>query len=288
MADRIGWQPTTLAEALELLAGPTAPVPVAGGTDLMVQAREIGRERRWCDISRVAELRGVASGDGGAAVRIGALATWSELVTADLIREHVPLLGVAALTVGAPAIRNRGTLGGNVVNASPAGDGLPVLLVHDAEVELASLAGRRRLPVGEFWLDYRRTELRPGELLVAIHVPLAAAGDPPTMQVFRKVGPRRAQAIAKLSLAARFWRRTDGSLRGRLALGAVAPVPLRCRATEELLGSQPLDAAVIEAACARLQGEIRPIDDHRSTARYRSRVAQRLLAALLQRMCAGV
>jgi xanthine dehydrogenase FAD-binding subunit len=293
------WQPASLAEAVEVLARPDPPVIVAGGTDLVVQSRSGSAPRPWCDIGRVAELRGIelhsdaagAVSDGpsirGAEIRIGALSTWSNLIAAPPVREHLPLLVEAALTVGAPAIRNRGTLGGNIVNASPAGDGLPVLLVHEAEVELARYGGSRRVPVTEYWRDYRCTVQRSDEILVAVYVPVDAGGDRPALETFRKVGPRRAQAIAKLSLAARFWRRPDGSLRGRLAMGAVAPVPLRCRETEALLGARPLDDATLAAASACLQSEIRPIDDLRSTAEYRRRVAGRLLAALLDHLLAG-
>ena len=270
--------PSSLDEALALLAGGDRR-PFAGGTDLMVLA-EAGKlpHRRWVGLWRLAELRGIAERDGG--VTLGALTTYTEVRRSAVLRRDFPLLGLAAAETGGLAIQNRGTLGGNVANASPAADSPPALLVHDAELELVSSAGTRRVPYAGFHQGYRTMDLSPGELIRAIHLPRRTGER--WRASYRKVGTRKAQAISKLCLAAALREGADGSVAEvRLALGSVAPVPLRCARTEELLRGQRITPELVAAAREELARDIAPIDDFRSTARYRRQVAQNLLADFL-------
>ena len=194
---------------------------------------------------------------------IGALATYAELIASPLVRRHLPILAEASRWVGSPQIQNRGTLGGNVANASPAGDTLPVLAVAEATVVLRSAGGERRVPFGSFYTGYRQTAMRPDELIVAIEVPPVEG-----RQWFRKVGTRAAQAISKVVMAA------VRAPRPRIALGSVAPTVVRVPRTEAVLA----EGGSLAEAQAVLMDEIQPIDDLRSTAAYRRRVSANLLA----------
>jgi len=271
--------PPTLAEAYTIAAG-GAHRPVAGGTDLLVQlSGGIGPPPdQVLDLWRLDELRGIAVRDG--TLELGALTTFTEIRASAACREHTPALVGAAATIGAAQIQNRGTLGGNVMNASPAGDTLPVLLALDAELVAGSDAGERTIPAAAFWPDYRRTALRPDELLVRIRLPLVAD----RRQRFRKVGTRRAQAISKVVLALT-WLSDPGSdvwHDVRLALGSVAATPIRAAAAEAALeGHRPTESTA-ERAVAALVEELRPIDDVRSTAAYRREVAGRVLRRLVR------
>lgn len=275
--------PASLADALALLAAADGAAwrPIAGGTDLMVQINgEIGEPpEQVLDIWRLDELRGIAAEAG--AVVIGALTTYTELRRSPVVAELLPALAEAAATIGAAQIQNRGTLGGNVVNASPAGDTLPLLLATDAEMVLASVSGERTVPATEFWSAYRATARRDDELLVRIRIPLAV-----DRQVrFRKVGTRRAQAISKVVMAIS-WRSEGGPQAPwgdvRVALGSVAATPIRARAAEAALeGAMPSRETAARAAEA-LAAEINPIDDVRSTADYRRAVAGRVLHRLIR------
>ncbi len=274
--------PTRLESAYALLAegngGPWRPL--AGGTDLMVQlAGEIGEPpERVLDIWALDELRGIEVSDD--MLVIGALTTYTEIRRSEPVAEHAPALVEASATIGAAQIQNRGTLGGNVVNASPAGDTLPVILALGAEMVLGSAAGERTVRADDFWPSYRTTALRDDELLLRIRIPLRA--DRRTR--FRKVGTRRAQAISKVVLALA-WRAaaTDAPWTDvRLALGSVAPTTVRAGATEAVLeGSRPTHETA-EAAVAALTAELHPIDDVRSTADYRRLVAGRVLHRLIR------
>ncbi len=269
--------PRTLEEAFAILA--TAPHrPIAGGTDVMVQITgEIGpAPDRMIDLWRLDELRGIAL-DGGA-LTLGALTTYTEIRRSAICREHVPALVDAAATIGAAQIQNRGTLGGNVANASPAGDTLPVLLATDAEIVVGGTRGERTIPVTEFWVAYRKTALAPDELVLRVRIPIAAGRE----VRFRKIGTRRAQAISKVVLALA-WREVGrGWSDVRLALGSVADRPIRARKTEgELEGRRPT-AETADRAATTLAGEIEPIDDVRSTADYRRVVAARVLHRLVR------
>jgi CO/xanthine dehydrogenase FAD-binding subunit len=213
---------------------------------------------------------------------LGALVSWEELRRSALVHSALPVLAEVAEVVGAVAIRNRGTVGGNCVTASPAGDLLPILLVTDALLEAVGPGGRRQIPAAEFWTGYRVTALAPGELLTAIRIPLV-----PDRQVrFRKIGTRRALAIAKV-LVAVAWRpgtAPDGLAPWhdvRVALGSVAARPIRVPRTETVLEGRIPDAATAEVAARTVMDEISPIDDVRSTAEYRRAVTGRVLRRIV-------
>lgn len=255
-------RPASLEEALCALAADPALRPIAGATDLFVEANAGAlRGRRFLDLWPLRELARIeANGD---MLSIGALATFARIARAELVRARLPLLAEAARQIGGLQIQNRATLGGNIANASPAADSLPVLMVAEAAVVLQSARGERRLPIASFISGYRQTALADGEIIAAIEIPLLPEG----AQRFRKVGARAAQAISKVVMAA-----LVGPV-PRVAVGSVAPVPLRLRRTEAVLAA---GGSLAEARQA-LQEEISPIDDLRSTAAYRLRVAQNLL-----------
>jgi len=273
--------PRRLEDAFGLLADADGASwrPLAGGTDLMVQLTgEIGEPpERVLDIWALDELRGIAV--DADALTIGALTTYTEIRQSAAVAEVLPALADAAATIGAAQIQNRGTLGGNVANASPAGDTLPLLLATDAEMILGSVRGERTVPAGAFWPAYRTTARRNDELLLRIRIPLVAG-----RQVrFRKIGTRRAQAISKVVMALA-WRAGAGEAWQdvRLALGSVAATTIRAPATEAVLeGAEPTRETAAAAADA-LAAEIEPIDDVRSTADYRRAVAARVLHRLIR------
>jgi CO/xanthine dehydrogenase FAD-binding subunit len=255
-------RPRTLPEALRMLRDEGPLVPLAGCTDLYVGLHFGTVEaRRFLDLQGLPALRGIRLRRD--TLVIGALATYADIVRSPLVRRRLPILAEASRWVGSPQIQNRGTIGGNVANASPAGDTLPVLAVAEAAVVLRSAAGERRVPFGGFYAGYRRTVMRPDELIVALEMPRV-----PGRQWFRKVGPRAAQAISKVVLAG------VRAERPRIALGSVAPTVVRLPRTEALLAG----GGTVAEARVLLQEEIRPIDDVRSTAVYRRRVAANLLA----------
>ena len=269
----------TLDEAFSIM-GAAPHRPVAGGTDLLVQITGdlAPPPERVVDIWRVDELRGIALDTD--VLTLGALTTWTEIRRSVLCREHVPALAEAAATIGAAQIQNRGTIGGNVANASPAGDSLPVLLALDAEIVVGSGRGERTIPAREFWVAYRQTALEPDELVVRVRIPLVGGRE----VRFRKVGTRRAQAISKVVMAVA-WRehgRAGGWSDVRVALGSVAPTPIRALATERALeGARPTPETADRAA-ETLAGEIQPIDDVRSTADYRRIVSGRVLHRIVR------
>lgn len=273
--------PRRLDDALALLAATDGPAwrPLAGGTDLMVQLTgEIGEPpERVLDIWALDELRGIRL-DADALV-IGALTTYTEIRRSPIVAEVFPALADAAATIGAAQIQNRGTLGGNVVNASPAGDTLPLLLATDAEFILGSARGERSVPAGEFWPAYRTTARRDDELLLRIRIPLGAGRE----LRFRKIGTRRAQAISKVVMALAWRADADAAWHDvRLALGSVAATTIRAPATEAALeGARPTRETAAAASDA-LTAEIAPIDDVRSTADYRRAVAARVLHRLIR------
>lgn len=280
--------PESLTEALKLLAGTPRPVPFAGGTELMVQAgkiREAGKTKEAGDylfLHRIPELQGIG---GEGRVRIGAALNFAGLIGSPLCP---PLLRRAALGIGAPGIRNLGTIGGNICNASPAGDSLPPLYLYDAVLILASLGKGgellyRRLPIEDFILGVRKTALGEGELLAALEIPAASFSH----EAYEKAGARKAQAVSKLSFAAAAL--VEGGLIRdfRAAFGAVGPRVLRCRDIEDSL--QGAEAAALgeennlAGEIIRAYGErLRPIDDQRSTAEYRRTVCLRLLGNFLE------
>jgi carbon-monoxide dehydrogenase medium subunit len=269
--------PRILAHAYDLLAQ-GGWTPIAGGTDLMVRITgEIGEPPgRLLDIWRLDELRGVELRDG--ALVIGALTTYTELRRSKAVIDHLPVLAEAAATIGAAQIQNRGTIGGNIVNASPAGDTLPVLLATDARIVVGGTRGERSVAAAEFWTGYRATVRADDELVLRVEVPLPAG-----RQVrFRKVGTRRAQAISKVVMALAWTPGVDGTWRDvRVAFGSIAAVPVRVAAVEAALEGAVIDAGVVEHARALVEAAIEPIDDVRSTAAYRRAVSGRILARAL-------
>jgi CO/xanthine dehydrogenase FAD-binding subunit len=269
--------PRSLDEAFAILAtGPHRPI--AGGTDVMVQITgELGpAPDRMIDLWRLDELRGIAFETG--ALTLGALTTYSEIRRSPVCREHVPALVDAAATIGAAQIQNRGTLGGNVANASPAGDTLPVLLATDAQIVVGGPRGERTIPVTGFWVAYRKTALAPDELVLRIRIPLIARRE----VRFRKIGTRRAQAISKVVMALAWRDGGQGWSDVRLALGSVADRPIRAHDTERVLEGGRPTPEIAERAAATLAAEIQPIDDVRSTAEYRRAVAARVLHRLIR------
>jgi len=270
--------PRNLFEAYERLAAGAAR-PIAGGTDVMVAITgELGPiPERMLDLSRLEELRGISLEHG--ALILGARTTYTEIRRSTVCREHLPALVDAAATIGAAQIQNRGTIGGNIANASPAGDTLPVLLAADAVLLVGGQRGEREVPMTAFFVDYRKTALAPDELILQVRIPLPAG----RALRFRKVGTRRAQAISKVVMALA-WRDlgTAGWQDVRVALGSVAATPIRAAATEAVLeGARPTPEAADRAA-ETLAGELEPIDDVRSTADYRRLVAARILHRLLR------
>lgn len=266
---------TTLPEALELRALHKGARVLAGGTDVMVDL-EMGLRppTRLLDIWGVDELRGVRK--HGSRLWIGALATWTDIANSGEAQAECPSLVEAARTVGALQIQNRGTLGGNLGNASPAGDSLPVLLTLDAVIEVASRnRGSRFIPVDQFFVGYRRIRLEDDELITGAWLPGRHDND---HTHYRKVGTRAAQAISKVVLAGRLRIRDHVVQEARIAFGSMAATPLRCGAVEEALVGRPVNVA----AALLLPKDLEPIDDVRSTGRYRLKVGQNLLRAWLE------
>jgi CO/xanthine dehydrogenase FAD-binding subunit len=249
-------------DALRMLRDDGPLTPMAGCTDLYVGLNfgTLG-DRRFLDIWGLDELRGIEV--RGDVIRLGALTTYAEIIRSAEARRSLPMLVAASREIGAVQIQNRGTIGGNIANGSPAGDALPVLAAADALVELRGIEWTRRVPFTDFYTGYRASVRRPDELITAVEFPRVEGA-----QWFRKVGTRAAQSISKVVMAAV---RAD---RPRIAFGSVAPTVVRVRRTEDALAA----GASIAEAQRILQEEISPIDDIRSTVAYRREVAARLLA----------
>ena len=273
--------PATLSEAFDILAQNNGTWrPFAGGTDLMVLL-EAGKlpHKNYLNIWKLPELRGIEVTD--ACVSLGALTTYTEIQRHEILRAEFPMLCQAAKETGGIAIQNRATLGGNIVNASPAADSPPALLAYDAELELVSKRGERRIPYFKFHTAYKQMDKRPDELLRAIRLPRAPNQ---LTQYYRKVGTRKAQAISKVCFAA-VGSMNDGKIESvRIALGSIAPIPLRCVQTENALRNQTIDS--VAAAREALASEISPIDDLRSTRDYRLRVSLNLLEDFINELSA--
>jgi len=265
-------RPRDLSEALAARAAHPDWMVLAGGTDLMVNANHRAAPKGILDLWRLPTICFVRIAD--ASISIGAGTTWHEVERHPAIRERILPLALAAREIGALQIQARATLGGNVGTSSPVGDSLPVLLALDAELEVASVRGRRRVPYREWCTGYRTTQLATDELIVAAHVPVPGAT---TRTTWRKVGTRRAQSISKVMGAAAIT--VDGGVvtDARVALGAVAERPIRIAAVESAVRGLALTDAA-DAARAALRSAIRPIDDVRSTASYRREVAENLVA----------
>ena len=261
--DRLALErPQSLKAALSMLAGDPTLTPIAGCTDVYVGLHfGLVKEQRFVDLWSLDELRGIGL-DGGR-LRIGALTTYSEIIASKLVTRRLPMLVAASREVGGAQIQNRGTLGGNIANASPAGDTLPVLAAAGAGVILRSARGQRTVPFESFYTGYRATVRQPDELIVAVEFPVVNG-----RQWWRKVGTRRAQAISKIMIA---------GVRGpevRIAFGSVGPTVVLATQAAAVLQR----GGTLADAQSALAMEIAPIDDLRSTRAYRARVAANLLA----------
>jgi CO/xanthine dehydrogenase FAD-binding subunit len=273
--------PALLTDVLALLNNePGLWKPFAGGTDLMVLL-EAGKldHRNYINIWGLRELRGIEANDTH--ITVGALTTYTEVQAHPILRREFPMLCQAASETGGLAIQNRGTLGGNIINASPAADSPPALLSYDAEIELVSTRGSRWLPYQGFHTGYKQMQIGPDELLARIRLPRNTAG---VVHYYRKVGTRKAQAISKVCFAA------VGKMNGeqiddmRIVIGSVAPIVVRCVKTEAALRGQKRGDETIRKACVSFEQEISPIDDIRSTAKYRLQVAKNLLVDFLTKL----
>ena len=270
--------PASLADALKLLESePGVWKPFAGGTDLMVLL-EAGKldHRNYINIWSLNELRGIEVTDTH--VTLGTLTTYTEVQANPVLRREFPMLCQAAGETGGLAIQNRGTLGGNIINASPAADSPPALLAYDADIELISTHGSRWLPYQGFHFGYKQMHMAPDEMLARIRLPRNTIN---LTHYYRKVGTRKAQAISKVCFAAVGATDGDSITETRIAVGSVAPIVVRCVQTENMLQGRNPDDESIKLACASLSQEISPIDDIRSTARYRLQVAKNLLTDFL-------
>jgi len=266
-------RPRNLKAALAMLAEEPTLTPIAGCTDVMVGLHfGTSDQRRFIDLWPLDELRGIRmdkpkglSPRTGLSphLRIGALTTYAEIIASPIIRKRVPMLAAAAREIGGAQIQNRGTLGGNIANASPAGDALPVLAAAGARIVLRSTGGERRVHFSDFYTGYRTSVRQGDELITAIEIPEIEG-----RQWWRKVGTRRAQAISKIMMAGVNGRHV------RIALGSVGPTVVLAEETARSLAA----GGSLAAAQALLREEIAPIDDVRSTGAYRSQVAANLLA----------
>jgi CO/xanthine dehydrogenase FAD-binding subunit len=278
--------PGRLPPILSLLAQePGQWLPIAGGTDVMVQfAAGKLAARRLVSIWNLPELRGIEIASDE--IRIGAGCTYTNLREHEIIAREFPLLARAARWTGGIANQNRGTLGGNIVNASPAADSLPALLAYEADLILVSVRGERRVPYVGFHTDYKRMNLQPDELIRTICLRRNLSG---YFHFARKVGARNAQAISKICVAAvgRIAGGMTANVVGdvRIALGSVAPTPLRLTEVEHMVRGQSITPELLQSAKRVTMAKIQPIDDIRSTAKYRSAVAGNLVAEFLDQLC---
>ena len=269
-------QPSTWSEALDMKAAHPDATPIAGGTDVMVELNlDHGRPAAILDLTRIAELREWAPVDG--TLRVGAGVTYARLI--DELGDRLPGLAMASRTVGSPQIRNRGTVGGNLGTASPAGDAHPSLLASDAWIELASTTGTRHVPIGEFFTGPKRNAMRKDELIAAFIVQPARGP-----QQFSKVGTRNAMVIAVCSFALSI---DPAHRRVGTGIGSAGPTPLRALEAEKFVQAEldwalhrPLTEAVLNRFGELVASAAKPIDDVRGTAAYRRRAL-----AVLARRC---
>ncbi len=275
------FRPRSLEEALEILAQRAGEVrPLAGGTDVLVKAKDGGEDlSALFDLTAVPEIAGIQERDGD--LWIGATATHTEMLRSPLVARFAPALPGACAVIGGPQIRNRGTLGGNLANASPAADTVPPLYAADAMVEVASVSARREVPITEFFAGPRQSVLAPDELILGVRVPKHEG----VRGVFLRLGQRQAQAISKVSIAVAMTFKDGRPGWVRVALGAVAPTVVRAPATEKALMGGGWDA--LQRAKDAVRGEVRPIDDLRSTAAYRREMAAVLLERAVRQVAEG-
>ena len=280
--------PTSLEQAVVQLQELGEVTILAGGTDLMPQAHagRVKFKRTLMNIRRIPELRGIAR--EGDAIRIGALTTITELIEHPLVCEHLPLLAAAGDHFASDQIRNAGTVGGNICNASPAGDTLVPLMVLDAHVELASKPDDtlfcRSMPLPEFFVGPGKTRLAPAELLTAVRVPIPPQG---FVARFHKFGTRPALDISAISIGVGGVLKNGVFTDVRVAFGAVAPTPVCGCATQEVLEGKKLDAATIAAAAKAAQDEVHPISDVRASAWYRKEMIHNMTKRILEDVSAN-
>ena len=264
----------------QLSSEPGTWTPIAGGTELMV-AHAAGRlsASRLINLWGLPELDFIRVTDNS--IAIGGGVTFGHIRNHAATADNFPLLSKAASWIGSIANQSRATIAGNIVNGSPAADAPPALLVYDAEIELISQRGTRRLPYSEFHLSYKRSVLQPDELVLALHLPRRFAHH---KQYLRKVGTRKAMAITKVALAATALLENSILSEINLAAASLADRPIRLHATEAALLGKPLTPGTIQSARQELLTEVRPIDDLRSTAEYRKQVAANLLQEFLDEL----
>ncbi len=264
---------SSLDEALNLLSKDSQLKVLAGGTDLMVQ-KHAGSlsDVRFLDINALPSLKNINEKDWG--IAIGALTTYRQILNSDLVLAEFPLLAQAARETASVAIQNRGTLGGNIVNASPAGDSLPVLLVYNALLELQTQKEKRNIAYTDFHQGYKKMDLRSGELLTQILLPKGNTWD---RSYFKKVGTRKAQSISKVVMAALLKMNGETIEDVRIALGSIAAFPLRCRFLEDFLKGQQLPLLKREELDRLIEQNICPMDDIRSTKEYRLQIVKNLV-----------
>jgi len=268
--------PASAAEAASMRREQPGSVLAAGTTDLLPRWHAgAPTPESLVLLGGIEEMRLIRR--TGGAMEIGALATHADIASDERIAEHLPALSAAAASIGAPAVRNMGTIGGNIANASPAADLPPPLIAYGASVNLLSAGGTRSVPLDRFFLSYQEIDMRDDELILSVDVPLPSPG---AYSSFHKLGARRAQSIAKVSLAG-----CAGCGSGiehvRLAAGSMAGVPRRLREVERVLEGRRPDASLVDDACRAASEALRPIDDVRSTAAYRSHALGVLLCRFL-------
>ena len=260
-------QPGTLEEALSVLAANKEKVRVlAGGTDLIVQLRrrEIAVPDYVADIKKISQLKKIVFDEQG--LRIGALVPISEIAALADIKKDYKALADAAAIVASPQIRNRATVAGNICNAVPSADSAPPLLVFDAAVKLKSAKAERSVPVSEFFTGPRKTVTAPDEMVTGVFIPKPAAN---SKSVYYKHSQRHSMDLALVGVAAYGCKEGDSCKEIRIALGAVAPTPIRAHNAEKILLGQKPSPELIEAAAAAASSECSPIDDHRASSEYR-------------------
>lgn len=277
-------RPRTANEAVAVFDRCPSALPLAGGTDIMVSwnAGQLNG-KSVLDLSRIKEWRGISETAGG--LMIGSLVTHAVIQKHPTVLKRFPLLAQACATVGAAQIQNRGTLGGNIANASPAGDTFPPLAVYEPLIHTVSPRGKRRIAFSDIFAGVKKSTLGPSELIEAVELPFPRR---PDRQIFRKVGTRMAQAISKTVAAGMLWLEEDGRVRElRFALGSMAPTVRRLKAVERFLSGRKLDRQTIAEAAELLARDVSPIDDIRSTAGYRLRVSQNILRGFLENSYGG-
>jgi CO/xanthine dehydrogenase FAD-binding subunit len=275
------FRPRSLEEALEILAQQPGKVrPVAGGTDILVKVKDGQHDAALLfDLTAVPELQGIEERDDHLWIAAGA--THTEMMRSPLVARHVPALPLACAVVGGPQIRNRGTLGGNLANASPAADTVPALFVADARVEVVSVSARREVAIADFFTGPRESVLHPDELILGVRVPRR----PGVRATFRRLGQRQAQAISKVSVAVAMTFKEGRPDWVRVALGSVAPTVIRAVHAEEALMEGGYEALL--KARAAVRDEVKPIDDLRSTREYRREMAAVLLDRAVRQVAEG-